>query len=449
MYDIIILGAGPGGYVAAERAGAAGKKVLLIEKEELGGTCLNCGCIPTKSLLAGAKLYKHALDGAKFGVTANGIGYDFATAMAWKAETIQKLRAGIEFTLKKFGVEIHRGAGRLVGERRVELGEGRVEEAEHIIIASGSSPALPPIPGLAGNDKALTSTGLLALEAPPARLAIIGGGVIGIEFASYFSAIGTSVTVIEMLPEILPFMDKELVSVYKRSLRGVKIETSAKVTRIEGGSVVYLKGDEERRAEADLVLVAAGRRPNVEGLGLEAAGVDFSKKGVVVDDELRTNVAGLWAVGDVTGRALLAHTASAMGEAAVEGILGRPRSIAWKAIPWVVYGDPECAGCGMTEEEAAAAGIETIKAVLPARVNGRFLAENGQTAQGAVKLLAEKASGILLGATIVAAYAGEMIWGLQPFVARRAKVEEVAKTIFPHPTVSELIREAALEISRD
>lgn len=165
-----------------------------------------------------------------------------------------------------------------------------------------------------------------------------------------------------------------------------------------------------------------------------------------MDDELRTNVAGVWAVGDVTGRALLAHTASAMGEAAVDGVRGKPRGIAWKAIPWVVYGDPECAGCGMTEEEAAAAGIETVKAVLPARVNGRFLAENGQTAPGAVKLLADRATGCLLGATLVATYAGEMVWGLQPLVARKAKVAELASAIFPHPTVSELIREAALEL---
>lgn len=451
MYDIIILGGGPGGYVAAERAGAAGLSTLLIEAEELGGTCLNSGCIPTKSLLAGAKLYKHAQEGAKFGVKAEGLSFDFAAAMAWKADTIGKLRAGIEFSLKKCGVEIYKGRGRATSRSSLVLEDGRTVEGKALVIATGSSPALPPIPGLADNPKALTSTALLSLGAPPAKLAIVGGGVIGIEFAAFFSAIGTEVTVIEMLPEILPFMDKELVAIYRRSMRGVKIETGAAVSRLEGGSVVYSKAGEERRVDADLVLVATGRRPNVKDLGLETISeggtpLAFSPKGIVVDDELRTNVAGVWAVGDVTGRALLAHTASAMGEAAVDGVRGKPRGIAWKAIPWVVYGDPECAGCGMTEEEAAAAGIETVKAVLPARVNGRFLAENGQTAPGAVKLLADRATGCLLGATLVATYAGEMVWGLQPLVARKAKVAELASAIFPHPTVSELIREAALEL---
>ena len=448
MYDIIVLGAGPGGYVAAERAGAAGQKVLLVEKEELGGTCLNWGCIPTKSLLAGTKLYKHVLEGAKFGVKASEVSFDFAAAMAWKADTVAKLRAGIDFSVKKCGVEIFKGEGKLVSATRVSLSDGRVEEAHDIIIATGSSPALPPIPGLAGNPQVVTSTGLLSLAAAPRRLAIVGGGVIGIEFAAFFSAIGTTVSVVEMLPEILPFMDKELVAVYRRSLRGVKMETGAKVARIEGGSVIYEKAGEEKRVDADLVLVATGRRPQVTGLGLESVdGLAFSPKGIAVDDELRTNVPGIWAVGDVTGRALLAHMASAMGEAAVEGILGKPRSIAWKAVPWVVYGDPECAGCGMTEEEAQVAGIETIKSLLPARVNGRFLAENGQTGQGAVKLLAEKATGRLLGLTLVAPYAGEMIWGVQPFVERKAEVGELARAIFPHPTVSELIREAALELA--
>jgi dihydrolipoamide dehydrogenase len=445
MYDIIVLGGGPGGYVAAERAGAAGRKTLLIEKEELGGTCLNSGCIPTKSLLAGAKLYKHGQEGAKFGVKAEGLSYDFSSAMAWKADTVQKLRAGVEFSLKKCGVEIFRGSGKFLSAHRIELSDGRVEEAQDIIIATGSSPSLPPIPGLEGNDKALTSTGILGLATPPASLAIVGGGVIGIEFASYFSAIGVKVTVVEMLPEILPFMDRELVSIYRRCLKGVKIETGAKVLRLEGGTVVYEKNGEELRAEADLVLVATGRKPNVSGFGLEATGLEFGPRGIVVDDELRTTVPGLWAVGDVTGRAALAHAASAMGEAAVEGILGAPRSIAWKAVPWVVYGDPECAGCGMTEDEAKAAGIEAAKAVLPARVNGRFLAENGQTGQGSVKLLYEKATGRILGLSLVAPYAGEMIWGIQPLIARGAKLEELKAAIFPHPTVSELVREAAVE----
>lgn len=446
MYDIIILGGGPGGYVAAERAGAAGLKVLLVEKSELGGTCLNRGCIPTKSLLAGAKLYKHAKEGAKYGLKAEGLSFDFAAAAAWKDDVVGKLRSGVEFSVKKSGAEIYPGSGRLVAGRRVVLDDGRELEAKDVILATGSSPALPPIPGLADNPKVVTSDGLLALASPPERLVVVGGGVIGIEFASFFSAIGAKVTVIEMLPEILPFMDAELVGVFRRTLRGMTVETGAKVERIEGGTVHYEKGGEKRSAEGDLVLVATGRRPNVQGLGLEEAGVAFSPKGIAVDDFLRASVTGVWAVGDATGRALLAHAASAMGECAVEGILGKPRAFAFKAVPWVVYGDPECAGVGMTEAEARAAGLDCAKILMPARVSGRFLAENGQAAQGAVKLLAERGTGKLLGVGLVAPYAGEMVWGLQPLLARGATVAELREMIFPHPTVSELIREAAWEI---
>jgi dihydrolipoamide dehydrogenase len=451
MHDLIILGGGPGGYVAAERAAHAGLSTLLIEAGDLGGTCLNRGCIPTKSLLAGAKLYKHAREGEKFGLASRKEGqpfseclaFDFAKAMAWKDDVVGKLRSGVEFSVKKAGAEILKARGRLAPDHAVILAEGSRLEARHIIVATGSSPATPPIPGLAGNPRVVTSDGLLTIAEAPKRLVVIGGGVIGIEFASFFSAIGTEVTVIEMLPEILPFMDRELVSIYRRSLRGVKIETGAKVEGIEGGSVRYAKGEESRTAEGDLILVATGRRPNVADVGLEEAGVAYSAKGIVVDDELRTNVAGIWAIGDVTGRSLLAHSASAMGEAAVEGILGKPRSIAWKAVPWVVYGDPECAGAGLNEEEATAQGIQFDKVVLPARISGRFLAENGQAAPGGVKLLAEKGSGKILGATLVASYAGEAIWGLQDLVARGAAVRELAEAIFPHPTVSELLREAA------
>jgi len=446
MYDFIILGGGPAGYVAAERAAARGLSTLLIEEKALGGTCLNVGCIPTKSLLAGAKVYKHAAEGAKFGVKAESLSYDFAAAQAWKDKTVETLRNGVAFSLKKAGAEIREGRAKLESAHSIVLADGTKLEAKDILIATGSSPALPPIPGLAGNPKVVDSTGLLAVKEPPRRLAIVGGGVIGIEFASYFSAIGCEVTVVEMLPEILPFMDSELVAIFKRSLRGLKIETGSAVESIDGGTLHYSKGGEKKSVEADLILVATGRRPNIADIGLEAAGVEFTKRGITVDDELRTNTEGIWAAGDVTGRAQLAHTASAMGEAVVDGILGKPRAISWNSLPWVVYGDPECSGCGLTEGAAAKAGIAIKKAVLPARANGRFLAENGVTGQGAVKLIAAEADGRLLGATIVAPYAGEMIWGMQDLIARGATAAELKTAIFPHPTVSELIREAGLAL---
>ncbi|HPM71373.1 MAG TPA: dihydrolipoyl dehydrogenase [Spirochaetales bacterium] len=455
MYDIVILGGGPGGYVAADRAAALGLKTALIERDALGGTCLNRGCIPTKSLLAGAKTYRHAIDSAQMGVTCQGVSYDLAAAMAWKAQTVSRLVQNVEFMMKKRGVEVIRGTGRLTGASSLAIAEtGLAVEGRHIVVASGSEPARPPIPGVAGNPKVVTSDELLAIDRLPESIVVIGGGVIGIEFAAYFSALGVKVTVIEMLPEILPFMDAELAAVYKRALKGVTIATGATVTCVEGGSVRYRKGDaaEETTATGELVLLATGRRPVLAGIGLEAAGVDFSPKGVKVDDSCRTNVPGVWAIGDATGRSLLAHSASAMGRAVAElvasGDAKCDANLPWKALPWVVYGDPEAAGVGMTEAEALAAGYDAVKSSLPARANGRFVAERGVTGHGLCKLVADKASGRLLGAHIVAPYAGEMIWGMQYAIARGATIGELERTVFPHPTVSELFHDAlsALEL---
>jgi len=449
VYDIVILGGGPGGYVAAERAAALGLKTALIEKGALGGTCLNRGCIPTKSLLHGAKTYRHALDSQAIGVTCAGVSYDIAAAMAWKAQTVQRLVQNVEFLMKKRGVELIRGAGALESATSVRIAEtGDVIEGRDVVLASGSEPAKPLIPGAAGNPLVVTSDGILDIDKLPSSLVVIGGGVIGVELAAYFSALGVKVSIIEMLPEILPFMDAELAAVYRRTLKGVAITTGAAVTGIDGGVVRYRKGDDESSATGDLVLLATGRRPSLAGLGLEAAGVAYSPKGVQVDDACRTGVPGVWAIGDATGRSLLAHSASAMGRAVAETIAGRAATIPWKALPWVVYGDPEAAGVGMTEAEAAAAGFDAVKSSLPARANGRFLSERGVAAHGLCKLVADKATGMLLGAHIVAPYAGEMIWGMQYAIARGATVADLERTVFPHPTVSELFHDAlsALEL---
>ncbi len=445
MYDIIIVGGGPGGHVAAEHAAARGKKVLVVERDELGGTCLNRGCIPTKSLLNSAKHLKHAKDSAQLGVHAESVRFELSEAMAWKNTVVEKLRAGIEFQMKKHEVTVVKGDARFASPTSIVVGS-ETYEARDIVVATGSVPAVPPIPGAKDNPLVVTSDGILNVEAIPARLVVIGGGVIGMEFAEFFQSVGSKVTVIEMLPEILPFMDRELVGILKRSKRGMTIETGAKVEAIEGGTVRYSKDGEAKSAEGDLVLVATGRRPDVSGLDLDKAGVKYSPKGIEVDDCLRTNVKGIWAVGDVTGRALLAHSASAMGEAAIDGILGNPRPIAWNAIPWVVYGSLEAAGVGMTEEEAKAKGLDYAKITVPARANGRFVAENGIAGNGGVKLLAEKGSGKILGIHFVDAYAGEQVWGAQRLVAAGAKVADIAGMIFPHPTVVELLRDAALQI---
>ncbi|MDP3179517.1 MAG: dihydrolipoyl dehydrogenase [Spirochaetaceae bacterium] len=451
-HDVVIIGGGPGGYLAAERLGAAGKKVLLVEKAELGGTCLNVGCIPTKTLLNSAKLYLHAREGEKFGVKAQGLSYDWAAMQAWKSEVTEKLRNAIALTEKKLGVEVLRSEARLVGPGRVEAG-GEIREASAIIVATGSAPVMPPIPGARDNPKVLDSTGLLSIAEVPKSLCVIGGGVIGVEFAGLFAALGSKVEVVEMLDEIVPFMDKEQAPILRRAMKGVSFKLGCKVERIDGSSVVYrTKDGTEARCDADLVLMAVGRRPVVDGFGAKEAGLDCGPKGVAVDERMRTNLPGVWAVGDDTGRSLLAHSAYRMAEVAVADILSGGVSakegnvMRYDAVPWAVYGIPEAAGVGLTEQEALARGLAIKKASLPARVSGRFCAENGFAAQGSVKVVADAGDGRILGVHVVGAYASEMIWGGAALIEQELRASDVKQIVFPHPTVCEVIRDAVWEL---
>jgi dihydrolipoamide dehydrogenase len=455
-YDVIILGGGPGGYLAAERLGARGKKVLLVEKDRLGGTCLNVGCIPTKTLLNSAKLYLHAKEGERFGVKAEGLSFDWDAMQAWKREVVDKLVNALALTEKKLGVEVVAAQGRLLGPGRVEV-DGAVHEAPAVILATGSSPAMPPIPGSRENPKVVDSTGLLDIKTVPERLCVIGGGVIGVEFASLFSALGSKVEVVEMLDEIVPFMDKDQAPVLRRAMKAVSFRLGCKVERIEGGTVVYrTKDGAEARAESDLVLMAVGRRPNTEGWGAKEAGLDCGPKGVAVDERMRTNLPGVWAVGDLTGKSLLAHSAYRMAEVAVANILsgsdgtnklqGTAHVMRYNAIPWAVYGLPEAAGVGITEQEAASRGIAIKKASMPLRVSGRFCAENGFAAPGAVKVIADAGTGVILGVHVVGSYASEIIWGGAALIEQELRVADVKELIFPHPSVCEAIREAVWEL---
>ena len=456
-FDVIVLGGGPGGYVAAERLGAAGKKVLLVEESRLGGTCLNVGCVPTKTLLNSAKIYVHAKEGAKFGVKAEGVSYDWGAMQAWKAEVVEKLRNALALTEKKLGVEVLAARGRLLGPGKVEArgadGAATVHEAPAVIVATGSSPVMPPIPGCRDNPKVVDSTGLLALPEVPKKLCVIGGGVIGVEFAGLFSSLGSSVEVVEMMDEIIPFMDKEQAPVMRRAMKGVAFRLGCKVERVEGATVFYrAKDGAEAKVEADLVLMAVGRKANTEGWGAKEAGLDVGPKGVAVDDRMRTNLPGVWAVGDVNGRSQLAHSAYRMAEVAAADMLADGGEAAagsrmnYAAVPWVVYGMPEAAGVGITEQEAQAKGIAIKKASLPMRVAGRFCAENGFAAPGSVKVIADAADERILGVHLVGSYASEMIWGAAALIERGLRVAEARELIFPHPTVSEAIREALWEI---
>jgi dihydrolipoamide dehydrogenase len=462
MYDVAIIGGGPGGYLAAERLGHLGKKVLLIEKGRLGGTCLNVGCIPTKTLLNSAKQYAHAREAHKFGVKVEGVTYDWQAMLAWKKDVVEKLRGGIASQMKRFGVDVVEGSGSIVkrGVVRAVPAGGRSADYEcrAILVSTGSSPVLPPIPGAKDNPAMVDSTGLLDYPSVPKRLCVIGGGVIGVEFASLFSALGSEVTVVEMMDEIVPFMDVEQAPILRKAMRSVTYKLGCKVEKLEGGTVFYTaKTGEAEKVEADLVLMAVGRRPNLKGWGAEEAGVDATPRGVVVDDRMRTNVSGIWAAGDVTGRSQLAHSAYRMAEVAVADILAFLDGAAagagpsadrmrYDAIPWAVYGIPEAAGVGLTEQEAASRGIAIVKASVPMKISGRFAAENTFAAPGAVKVIAEAAGGRILGIHAVGAYASEFIWGGAALIEQELRVQDAKQLIFPHPTVCELIRDAVWEL---
>jgi len=465
MFDTIIIGGGPAGYLAAERLGREKKKVLLIEQEHLGGTCLNAGCIPTKTLLNSAKQYVHAKEAGKFGVNVQGVSFDWIAIQNWKTEVVTKLRGGIKSQMQRFGVEVINGRGEIIsppaGEKPAIVksvspdGKASEHKGKTILVCAGSVPMMPPIPGAKNNPLVADSTALLAAESVPKRLAIIGGGVIGIEFAGLFSALGSQVTVIEMMDEIVPFMDKEQSPVLRRAMNGINFKLGCKVEKIEGASVLYTTKDgKQEKSEADLILMAAGRRPVLDTWGAEAAGVD-TKGGAATDDRMRTNIPRIWAAGDVTGKSLLAHCAYRMGEVAVSDILsvldgrsdGKTQNrMRYNAIPWAVYGITEAAGVGITEQEAAAKGIAILKASLPMKISGRFAAENTFAAHGAVKVIADSSTRRILGIHATGAYAPEFIWGGAALIEQEFRIEDVKQLIFPHPTVSELIRDVMWEL---
>ena len=448
-FDLAILGAGPAGHVAAERAGRLGKRVLVVEKSHLGGVCLNQGCIPTKTLLAGAKLFSHAQHGQAFGVTVDGARYDLAKAMAWKTKTVETLRKGIAFQFRKAAVEHVTGTARLAGPRAIDV-DGRTFRADRILLAPGSAPAVLPVPG-AESAHVMGSTEALEIASLPKSIAIVGGGYIGMEFATYFARLGVKVAVIEMLPEIVPLLDTEIAVLLRRSLPEVEFHLGSRVLAYEPGGVKFLQEGTERLAAAERVLVAVGRRPIVEGLGLETAGVDFDRKGVKVDDRMRTNVPGIWAAGDVTGRSMLAHSASRMGEVAVADMFATPGTTAgarmrWNAIPWVVYTDPEVAGVGLSEAQAKEQGRQVKVAKLDLRANARFVAESDGT-RGMVKVVVDAASDLVLGVQMIGPYASEIVQGAAVMIESELRAKDVRDIVFPHPTVSEIVRDALWELA--
>ena len=446
MYDLIVIGAGPGGYDAAAHAGQMGKKVALVEKGRVGGTCLNVGCIPAKAFLRSSRLYRECTEAKSFGVEVDGVRFNLPAVVERKNRVVGTLVKGVEGLLKRAGVEVFNGHARLVARNRVQVGD-EVLETANVLLATGSRPVVPPIPGIT-SATVLDSTAVFELTQVPSRVAIIGGGYIGLEFATFFNEIGTEVVVFEMLPQIAGGCDGDvsdrLLQTLKRS--GVTFNLSCRVVGIEGGTVRYEDHSGENKAyAADWALNATGRAPVVEDLGLAEAGVDFSPKGVRTDDQGKTNVPGLWACGDVTGQHMLAHVATREGIVAVNSMFGRPDRARYDAIPAVIYTHPEVASAGRTEEQLKAAGIAYQKAMVPMGVAGRFLIEN-ERGSGFVKVLAGAKYGEILGVHAMGDSASEFIVTAAALIEMQLSASRAGEIIFPHPTVSEALREAILQV---
>lgn len=447
MYDLAIIGAGPGGYEAAAYAAKLGKSVVLFEKGEVGGTCLNVGCIPTKTMLRSAKSLSECREAAEYGVTTGAPTLDLKAVQARKQAVVGALVKGVRAMLKKAKVELVFAEAKIAARGKV-VADGKEYEAANILVATGSVPAAPPIPGLADSPKVLDSTGILELDATPASLVVIGGGVIGLEFACFFAELGVKVDVVEMLDKIAPVVDGEIAKKLQSELKrkGVTFHLSCKVQNIAGDTVHFADAKGEARSlAATWILNATGRKLVLEGIGLEAAGVDFDRRGIKTDEFGKTNVPGIWACGDVTGRLLLAHSATREGIVAVNNMFGKPDRMRFGAVPSVVYTHPEVAQVGATEEQLQAKGVAYKKAVMPMGIAGRFLVEHAGKS-GTVKVLVSEEFGQILGVHMIGGECGEFIASAAAMVELELCVEDVRQIVFPHPTVSEALKETILHI---
>jgi dihydrolipoamide dehydrogenase len=446
MYDLLIIGGGPAGYVAAERAGHKGLKVLLFEKNKMGGVCLNEGCIPTKTLLYSAKTYENAVHGDKYGVFGENIRFDFGKIMARKNKVVRKLVSGVESKMKMNHVTVVKGDAMIMGrsQQGIEVScNGEQFVGSNLLICTGSEAFVPPIPGIeAAGDSILTNREILDLKEQPKSLVIIGGGVIGMEFASFYNSLNTKVTVVEMLPEILGNNDYEISAMLREqySKKGITFNLNAKVVKVESNTVYFEKDGETHSVEGDKILVSVGRRPVTKGFGLENLNVELFKGGIKTDDKMRTNVPGVFAAGDVTGFSLLAHTASREGEVVVNNLTGRPDRMRYNAIPGVVYTNPEVSGVGETEESAKAKGIDYKVAKLPMAYAGRFIAEN-EGGSGLCKVLTGARHNEVIGVHMIGNPSSEMIYGACLAIEQEMTLSEMEEVVFPHPTVSEIFKE--------
>jgi len=446
MYDLIVLGAGPGGYEAAAHAGELGKKVALIEKKHIGGICLNSGCIPTKTLLHSTKILQVCKEAEDYGIKAGKLEIDYRKIQKRKKEVVALLLKGIEGKLKRSGVEIIWGEGQLLSKNAIKVNE-KSYETKNILIATGSRPAVPSIKSI-DSSNVLDSTAILELDKIPKSLTVIGAGVIGLELACFFNEMGTNVKVIEMLPHIAYQMDTEITSYLLKSLgkKGIDFALTSRVNTIDKKEISYM--DENGKTEttqSKIILNATGRLPNLENIGLDEIGILYDDKGIKTDLQGKTSVSGIWACGDVTGRCLLAHAATREGIVAVNNMFGKRDTMRYKAIPNVIYTHPEVAGVGVTEQMLQQEEIDYQKNLLPLNVSGRFIAEN-EKKQGYVKVLTGTRYHEILGVHIIGGAAGEMIYGAATFIEMEMRVQDIKEIVFPHPTVSEAIKETICQI---
>jgi len=449
--DIVIIGGGPGGYVAAIRAAHLGLSIVLVEKDKLGGVCLNRGCIPTKTLVSTAEILHNIKRANEFGIGVEGISLDFSKVMNRKEQVVQKLISGIEQLIKVNQIRVIYGEGNILEPGIVEVvnreGQKEVIKTKNIIIATGSSMMKIPVPGL-DTEGVMYSDEVLNLQKLPAQLLIIGGGVVGIEFAGIFNAFGVEVTVVEMLPRILPPIDEEISQrlslILKR--RGIKILTNSQVKEIKKNGhnlevIISTPEGEDLNLITEKVLLSAGRIPDFGDIDVKRLGIELEEKAIKVDEKMRTNIPGIYAIGDVVGKIMLAHVASAQGKVAVENIAGLERSMDYRAVPNCVFSIPEVASVGLTEKEAREKYDKIKISKFPYMANGKALGM-GET-EGLVKIVADEDTFEILGLHILGAHASDLIAEGTLALSMEATAEEIIDTIHAHPTLAEIIAEAA------
>ena len=453
QFDLIILGGGPAGYLAGDRAGTAGLKTAVVEKRALGGVCLNEGCIPSKTFLNSAKIYDYALHGDKYGVTTTGAAIDHAVVVRRKNKVVKKLVAGVGAKLKACGVTVFKAEGNIAGRDEngfiVQAGEDSLV-APKLLITCGSVPVVPPIPGVKeGLDSGfvLTSREILDITEVPAELVVVGGGVIGLEMASYFSSIGSKVTVVEMLDKIAGPTENEVSEALQKTLveKGITFHLGCRVTAVGSNDVTFETPTGTECVKADKVLLSVGRKAASADIGLETIGVHVEKGAVVTDARMQTNVAGVYAAGDINGNSMLAHTAYREAEVAVNNMVGKRDTMRYNAIPSVIYTTPEVACIGETEQSAADKGIPIKVAKLPMAYAGRYVAEV-ERGEGFCKLIMDTRHNTIIGAHIIGSYPSEFICGVGMMIETEMTVEHLKEIVFPHPTVSEIVRETLFEL---